>query len=118
MTTSTLSAASAALESLLHQDHSSSNTSVGKKRHKTKKRVKPSASLLQVDLGEEETSRRREAEKQKRVKETVSALKRGSVILDEEREVREEVCIFRVRSSVFIPPLRSGIVGSDFISIE
>ena len=92
MATSTLSAAAAALDSLLNGSQLSSS-SAKPRRKKTVKKQRAAPSTVEIDEADLDptTKRQRELEEQRRVEEAVAALKRSAKVKEEEMEVRKRV---------------------------
>jgi hypothetical protein len=89
MTTSTLHAASKALDSLLAGTPSKPSSSKPRRKRTSSKKL-----LATVDINDLDPAARaqREAEEKKRIDEAVKQLMRGTKLKKDELEVRERVC--------------------------
>jgi hypothetical protein len=90
MTTSTLSAAAAALDSLLS---GSTQASISSKPRRKKTTKRPTTSSVDVSDLDPAAQAQHEAEEKRKIEASVKALKRAKV-RKEELEVRERVCGF------------------------
>jgi hypothetical protein len=93
MSTSTLAAASTALNALLAGTPSATGS---KPRRKKTSKKRNTASATAVDIADLDPAARaqREAEEKRRIEEAVLALKRSAKVQKEEALVRERVCLF------------------------
>ncbi|KAF8542700.1 hypothetical protein BDD12DRAFT_875798 [Trichophaea hybrida] len=96
MTTSTLSAASAALDSLLSSSAQSSISSKPRRKKTTKRSTTTTTSSASIDVSDLDPAAQaqREAEEKRRVEASVKALNRAKV-RKEELEVRERILEMR-----------------------